>query len=675
MRKALFYAIWPLMLICLVSCSASGFDNPTMTPNEDTVRNIEKANGTEAIVGIWQITIDKTSGEADIVLLRTGDMLLNVLSFMEPPALKSLDLDWNTLILNPKDNYLEAVVKFTHPFVEPKNVFMGFDVRGIVFGPRLLDADGYTPALSPEYFSGFPFGYIDGLLGAPNSWAGFDGVKWPYKYFAIGINPYESLSDYYANPSRLLDRGQFPEGKTISRLYQLDFSNYPGSFLVFNYAVLASFGWPTGAPSYTLDDFSIENCNTPEPFNASISITENSLYYGMGSGGGTISLDAEVYDWQNPDDVQVSLVSSDGITIPDTPADSSEPGSTEYSRVYHFIDVPATPQKAGNLELCIRATDPTVTYGECWMFGCMPTSNEFYNVPVYNIFSFPSAVSVYDIEAIKWDPVLNLADGYGTLCRTSEPYPDSHSAYSSKTLWDYTGGEPEDPEGMELSKWYYISTSPDTQTGSPFGWVRFDTIGNLEVDWNLYSDLAPDRLYLWVRAKSEDGRYSKPERWVNDGGEMEFCRTIAGWDNNFDSDWTPGGYYGYSSQWLYLYVAKGGHNDSWLYTDTSWQLGDPENTSAVKIEFSRLPSEWVINTNNLSFRVSPEGGMQPSNIIETWSGTIPQGGPVTLELPETIGGTPTIGSTRAFGWYLADISSTEGGAFYVDYMGIYAHPI
>ena len=138
--------------------------------------------GSEVIRGMWNIRIDKNTSQVEITPSRSSDMLLNVLSFMEPPPFYYLHVDWDTLILNPDENYLETVAILRHPLTEPENVFMGFDVRGVVFGPKLLDPDGFTPLLNPEYFSDVEFGYTDGLLGAPDSYAHFEGELWPYVF-------------------------------------------------------------------------------------------------------------------------------------------------------------------------------------------------------------------------------------------------------------------------------------------------------------------------------------------------------------------------------------------------------------------------------------------------------------------------------------------------------------
>ena len=112
----------------------------------------------------------------------------------------------------------------------------------------------------------------------------------------------------------------------------------------------------------------------------------------------------------------------------------------------------------------------------------------------------------------------------------------------------------------------------------------------------------------------------------------------------------------------------------YIYDDELWQMGSTDTTSAVKVEFTRYAA-WTLNTNELGLRASNNGTLPPINVIQTWTGSYPSGGLVYITLPSTIGATDTIGSTRAFGFYLDDLSTTLSGSASIDYMGIYAHPL
>jgi hypothetical protein len=150
---------------------------------------------------------------------------------------------------------------------------------------------------------------------------------------------------------------------------------------------------------------------------------------------------------------------------------------------------------------------------------------------------------------------------------------------------------------------------------------------------------------------------------------------ITGWDNNFASDWYPGGYSSLVGQWLVLYVNGVGFSDSFVYTNKSWQLGNPSTTSHINVEFTRSPLPWYLNSNELCMRVSYNGQPLPVITIFSWAGSYPVGGPVVKTLPPSINGENSVGSTRAFGWYLSDFSNVGSGRAYIDYMGVYAHPL
>jgi len=325
--------------------------------------------------------------------------------------------------------------------------------------------------------------------------------------------------------------------------------------------------------------------------------------------------------------------------------------------------------------LIIRASDPDVTIGEAWMFGLMPGSNPLHDVPVYS--AFITGVEVESNIPPQWIPSINLAPGFGILCRDTAPYPDSQSAYHSSAGWNITGGAPYDPDGGTWSMWYYISTSPDTQTGSPYGWVQTLDTDYIEVAWTDYQSIAPDKLYLWIRAQDEEGATSDPVKWESDGGYIELCDTIDGWNDDFQDDWTAGGFSAlfFLNESLRLYVQPAGLYDSWFYTSTGYHLGDTSTTSAIKVEFSRRPLAWHLNSNELILRLSYPDQSTPSIDLFNWAGSYPAGGPYSASLPMATWGQPVVGSTRTIGWYLADESTDSSGIAYIDYMGIYAHPL
>ncbi len=169
------------LLTALGCSSASSPIEPFIDGNHAQNKDISGGTG---LWGIFEFAVDLENHDLQIAELRNSDNTLNVLSFLEPPKHAYVTYDSGTLIIEPAQNYVGVDVILTNPFVTPKNRFMGFDVRGLVIGPNVLNADGCTPLMNPTEFEGEPYGYVDGLLGSPNSAVGYDGPYW-----AINISP------------------------------------------------------------------------------------------------------------------------------------------------------------------------------------------------------------------------------------------------------------------------------------------------------------------------------------------------------------------------------------------------------------------------------------------------------------------------------------------------------
>ena len=370
-----------LALSLFASCSGVG-DGPTIPdPAVSGARDMGNAEaGSTMCLGFYQVTYDKASGNIDITIPRNADKIINVLSFLEPPALAGLTIDFSTLVFN--DPVLEVDVILKHPIPDP--VYMGFDVRGVVFGPKVGNADGLTIIPSPEFFTGVPFGYQNGLLGVPDSSADFEGLA-GYKYFCDDLGLDEVLAEFMSDPANYTNRGVFSDGSNLSRHYVLDWGNVEHPFMIFNYAIYANYDWPVGDPPIDLDNFEITAANSSEAFCADITEVSNSLWFSEGSGGGSISLQVEVWDWQGePVDATLgagTIIAETGYTSSDYNLNGGE--FTTY--IYNFDSVAGTPTEAGDLDIIITITDG-VTFGEAWFLGLLDPGHVLYNDPVYNCF-------------------------------------------------------------------------------------------------------------------------------------------------------------------------------------------------------------------------------------------------------------------------------------------------
>ncbi len=387
--KLRFVLILPALLILLVmiglACS-QGKSSPLMPDldgdKEPAASDLDPAD--MLVGGLWEVAVEKETGEVSITTLRNADKAMNVLGFLEPPAMFFLSINLSTLEVNPATGEVGAHVILNHPLYSAAGQFDGFDVRGLVFGPEVRNADGYTPLIRPKDFRDVPFGYVDGMLGVPDSWADYDEDIYPYKYYADGLTASEGIEDFFGDPENINQRGIFSEGGTNVRHYDLNFDIDAGQFLVFNYAVLVSFDFPEGSPPFELDDYPIWTANCAEPFYIDADIQHNSLFYNTDDGGGgSITLDVEVYDWQGLGDVEVTIETPD--VIPQTTVTNYVPGTTPKSGIFTFTDVQGLPQASGIIDLYITAADTGTSFGDSFFFGLMPESHPLYSEPAYMV--------------------------------------------------------------------------------------------------------------------------------------------------------------------------------------------------------------------------------------------------------------------------------------------------
>ena len=385
MRRLHFLILATLVIAFIYGCSGGGGENPVIPVD---VPKVAESSSNLHLLGFWNVVVDTNAGTIEAIDMRSSDLIINVLGFMEPPPLVSLNIDFGTLIIDDINNQILVDVIFSHPI--PDAVFMGFDCRGIVFGPDVLNADGYTIVCSPEFFDGVPFGYMDGLLGAPHSIAGYSGLA-GYKYFCDGLGKDDVLSDFFDIEANLDDRGVFSEApQKNTRHYDLDWTDSSQAFFVFNYAVYANYDWPIGDPVDDVDDFSITTANSAEAFCCSVYELANSLWYSSGTGGGNISLQVEVWDWQG-DITDVTVESWDGTVIPQTSYDVIAGAGTSKSTIYEFYAMAGNPTSSGDLDLMITATDP-VTFGAAWFFSLLDPSHSLYDDQLYNVFKYTTTV-------------------------------------------------------------------------------------------------------------------------------------------------------------------------------------------------------------------------------------------------------------------------------------------
>jgi hypothetical protein len=121
------------------------------------------------LLGMWEVTIPADRQSADVVPLRTIDMHLNVVSFLEvSPCTNCLQV--KKVIAYPT-NELDVDLWISHPFPAALTKLSGFDVRGILVSEadytfpvsgrsiawggsslRMMNPDGFTPLFNPTEF-------------------------------------------------------------------------------------------------------------------------------------------------------------------------------------------------------------------------------------------------------------------------------------------------------------------------------------------------------------------------------------------------------------------------------------------------------------------------------------------------------------------------------------------
>jgi len=299
----LLYAVMIVLIALSLGCS-SGRDVPT-SPVDANGQRMEHSS--HQLWGLYQFTINDESKTLDVVPVRGADLHLNALVFLEPPA--NLNLTLESLHFNGDE--IEVEIGLRHPFLGMTK-FTGFDVRGIVISNGsiggfddadlllpdendfcILNPDGYTRWWNPVEFpinTGTILGYQDGMLGTPDSYADFTATVNGYKYFCDSLeNSDDPLT--VINP---LERGMFSAGNKNVRMYHLKIGT---GGLVFNYAIDASWQFPTGEPPWEAPGDFAAGANAPEPWFISTTIIENSLWNDGVDSGGHLQLEVTAYDW------------------------------------------------------------------------------------------------------------------------------------------------------------------------------------------------------------------------------------------------------------------------------------------------------------------------------------------------------------------------------------------
>lgn len=382
MNFRIYFATVLFIVLFALGCSSGSPGGDGIIPGNDEA-DYRSADGLSNIniLGLYNVVINPSSGTVEAVPGRMADGVLNILGYLEPPPSQNLSVDFETLEIDQYFNMVSVDIVLTNPL--DTDLFTGFEVRGVVFGPEVTNADGKTRWLNPEEFSGMPWGYQDGLLGTPDSYANFERLHNGYKLFTdaypspIMLEDMRMFDDPYAHwlDGEIEPEDTYFKPQEVKRAhYELDFGDDPGDFLIFNYAIIANYAFPDGG-SWEPSDFPLE-AHCPEPFLVTVEVYDNDFYYGMSGDGGDVTLGVRVYDWRDPDANHVTI-ESQGLGIAQTSSTACIPDDNGISSVYIFEDVPGAPTSYGWHKLNVTITDP-LTYGEGYFLGSMPQSHLLY---------------------------------------------------------------------------------------------------------------------------------------------------------------------------------------------------------------------------------------------------------------------------------------------------------
>ncbi len=361
------------LLFGAMACAGS---NPIV--NQDLTPERQVETGTRNLWGVYDVTVDTATLEATVVPIRSAEFRLNVNTFMNanPSLLGLSNLDGSLL---PTQGILELDVTLTHP-IPNKNNLAGFDVHAIFLSDwdgflasdtslrfptagsssYLLNADGWSRWYNKEEFTTPSiWGYVPGLLGNNTEpTATLNG----YKFFADGLSSTGSVSTFINNNAD--DRGYFGAGASNTRHFELQFPMSPGPQLKFQYAVVSSWANP-GIQDPAPADFP-PAANIQEASYLKLNLSQSSLFYSGGNGGGDISIDLDIYDWQGGTDVEgeIARIIVDSNVLNDPFIDNSPSLIQNTGKVYgtYLVDVPAdnvTSQDDVLVWVLVESADPT----------------------------------------------------------------------------------------------------------------------------------------------------------------------------------------------------------------------------------------------------------------------------------------------------------------------------
>jgi hypothetical protein len=340
-RALIVFSIIALALFAGACAQGTGAFNPS-APSTDKVTPTAQADsqGLEDghnLLGYWMISVDADKLTYTISPVRSANMHLNVLNWIETKPCSNCLTISNIQIDVYKNLTLDVTLK--HPFTVAK--FSGFDVRGIAMFDANLNLPGlglttsalYSGDATLENADGYTTLYNPGTVG--NGTQGYiQGKKAPKNPVPNSIlNGYKT---YFSNENRRY----FNAGDTLLATYHIV---KPASMnlFAFGYAVDASWAKPT--EPVTVPTSFPDTANSLEAYKIA---TEMSGPLSA-EAGATATLTIDVYDWQGA--ATIGEVSVEGpffwdglkIAVPAAGGPGTKRFTCELTNDYGFV----TPDK------------------------------------------------------------------------------------------------------------------------------------------------------------------------------------------------------------------------------------------------------------------------------------------------------------------------------------------
>ncbi len=320
-NRNVIFSVTALLLFMLIGCSGGTSPvSPGVSGPELTANAVEES-GQRHLWGVWDVTIDASTGMSQVIPLRGASFTANVNNILEgsPGNLMILDMEVGDFFTEGR---LDCTISLRHP-LPGLDMYHGFDVWGVfmhngsaslgydglAYGDEendavLLNADGYTRWFNYTEFNGGTVPLLEFTPGALSDLPDPDAQLCPYKVFANGLSVHDDYYQWIVNEQNVENRGIYIAGTVNARRYELKFPMVGGEPEVsFQYAVVAT--WETGDPSLTgapavYDPYDFpSSANCEEAFFIHPDTTQSSLYYvDPATSGGSFKAGIEVFDWQ-----------------------------------------------------------------------------------------------------------------------------------------------------------------------------------------------------------------------------------------------------------------------------------------------------------------------------------------------------------------------------------------